>query len=248
MKKRLTIPLLLTCFHISAAAKVDYLNVDGDIVYFTTTEGKATASPSCVVNDTQKQWSVSLNSGSGRALYSLLATALAGELAVTVTSAQDCGDTPGIERASSIAIAANSNVTTGAKSFYLYKGDGTTQLGRIISVANGAVVYLSSGDNTRFHYYRKNAGVPHLRYLEANCQGTAFTGSPNEVSVHPLVNNGHYMKAENYSNQRRILSNRSISGEKDTCYNMDAYFDVYNLNLNHEDKLCGTKPCMIKDE
>jgi len=246
MIKRLTIPLFFACFHISAASKVDYISVDGNIVYFTTTEGKTTASPTCVVNEKQDLWTISLLTSNGRALYSLLATALAGDLAVTVRSAQNCGDTPGIERAKSIAASPRNTTSVGDKYFYLYKGDGTTQLGRIISVENASVAYLSLGDNTQFQYYRKNAGVPALSYSQLDCQGTAYVRSPNSLFAHSLMNNGHYMKSANISNSRRILSSRYISPEKDSCWNMDNYLDVYDLDLNYEDKVCGTKPCVIK--
>jgi hypothetical protein len=132
MKHLFFLILIVSTFTSFAAAKIDYINVDGDLVYFSTLEAKTSASPSCVISDTQNLWSISLSTSSGRALYSLLATAVAGELAITVSSALDCMDTSGIERAKSIAIAPVSNAATGAgltsgKSLYLYKGDGTWQ-------------------------------------------------------------------------------------------------------------------------
>ena len=86
-----------------AAGKIDYLNVVDDTVYFSTDEVKA-SSPACVLADTANQWTVSLNSKTGRALYSLLVSAMSAEQSVSVESGQDCADISGIERAKGISL------------------------------------------------------------------------------------------------------------------------------------------------
>ncbi|WP_281556442.1 hypothetical protein [Thalassomonas sp. RHCl1] len=92
-------------FNAAAAAKVNYLNVDGDSVHFSTAEAKSAVSPSCVVADTDDRFAVSLRTEAGRAMYSLLITAMSSDVPVTVTSAADCGDVFGLERAQSVSIA-----------------------------------------------------------------------------------------------------------------------------------------------
>ena len=90
------------CHQALAAAKVNFINIDNDIVFFSTAEAKAASSPSCVVAATQQQYTISLDNETGRAMYALLITALAGQQEIEVASAQDCADVVGIERVQSI--------------------------------------------------------------------------------------------------------------------------------------------------
>lgn len=101
--------LLLSSLALSAnaaaAGKVNYLNVNGDIVHFATDAAKAVASPGCVVADTSERFTMSLQTESGRGMYSLLVTAMASNLALEVESALDCAVSPGIERALGVSVA-----------------------------------------------------------------------------------------------------------------------------------------------
>jgi len=91
--------------NVAAAGKVNYLNVQGDIVHFATDSSKTLASPNCVVADTSERFTVSLQTESGRGMYSLLVTAMASNLALEVESALDCAVAPGIERALGVSVA-----------------------------------------------------------------------------------------------------------------------------------------------
>lgn len=88
-----------------AAGKVSYLNVDGDNVHFATAEVKAAASPGCAVEASKEHFAVSLRTEAGRAMYSLLITAMSSDVPVTVVSANDCADAFGLERAQSVSIS-----------------------------------------------------------------------------------------------------------------------------------------------
>ena len=109
IKSVVFISLLLTyslfALDADAAGKVNYLNVDGDYVHFATTEAKTSASPECVIAGTNEHFTTSLKTESGRAIYSLLITAMTTEQGVSVTSAQDCNDVAGIERAKAVQIS-----------------------------------------------------------------------------------------------------------------------------------------------
>ncbi|WP_281560846.1 hypothetical protein [Thalassomonas sp. RHCl1] len=98
-------------FDVQAAGKITYLNVVDDTVYFTTDKVKA-STPSCVVTENAEQWTVSLNNKTGRALYSLLVTAMAGKQAINIETGADCGDIAGIERAKGISLQPSSETSS----------------------------------------------------------------------------------------------------------------------------------------
>jgi hypothetical protein len=92
-----------------AAGQLIYINVIDEVVYFSTDEAK-TSTPSCVIAASAEQWTVSLNNKTGRALYALLVTAMSAKQDVSIESAGDCNDAPGVERAEGVsAVAAKEN-------------------------------------------------------------------------------------------------------------------------------------------
>lgn len=106
MKKYLMLMSLILAGSAQAAGTIDYLEVDNDVVLFSTTEAKSAASPACVSADKADLWSASLSSDSGRAIYSLILTTMAkGEgVGLSITSAQDCAGKIGVERASNVSL------------------------------------------------------------------------------------------------------------------------------------------------
>jgi hypothetical protein len=102
MNKLICIITLLVVTSSHSAGTVDFLKIDKDIVLFSTTEVKTDASPTCVNAGNADKWAVSLKSESGRAIYSLLVTAMAKDLGLDVESANDCADAEGLERASGV--------------------------------------------------------------------------------------------------------------------------------------------------
>lgn len=107
MIRALALFTLLASSFTQASGMVDYLEVDNNVVLFSTTETKAHAALSCVTDDNADLWSVSLATDSGRAMYSLILTAMAkgDELGLSVSTANDCGVITGIERADNVALA-----------------------------------------------------------------------------------------------------------------------------------------------
>lgn len=86
---------------------VNFLEVENDTAIFSTSEAKANG-PACVLSEFKDKWAVSLSSDSGRAMYSLIMTALAKSesLQLSVTSANDCGVLDGVERALDVSVQA----------------------------------------------------------------------------------------------------------------------------------------------
>ena len=104
MKKTILLTSLLASAQVYAAAQINYLNVDSEAVYFSTAEVKPTTAPQCAVAATNDRYAVSLNTKTGRAIYSLLITAMASKQSVSIESAQDCADIEGLERAKGVTI------------------------------------------------------------------------------------------------------------------------------------------------
>jgi|GEM_PF-5577492 len=233
-----------------AGAKVNYLNVEGDLISFTTEETKTAASPACVAAETANLWSVSLSSQNGRTLYSLLATSLAGNLDVTVASAQDCADVDGIERAKSISItpatvtetspASASGASNGA---YLYTGDGLTKLGPIISVANSYIYYASANNPRKLEYYKPVVQSRTLEFAQSDCQGAAYERSANFVYYHESYNGGQYMKSDDTA-----VSVRKVSYlDNGVCTNYSSPYNqnLYPVDTSYVDPLCGQHACLL---
>lgn len=88
-----------------AAAKVNYLKVEGEVLVFSTNDTKEVSGLNCVNTETKSQWSLSLRTQNGQSSYTMLLTAVANDLAIEVTTAGDCKNTFGIERASLISLS-----------------------------------------------------------------------------------------------------------------------------------------------
>ncbi|MCH2058017.1 MAG: hypothetical protein MK214_15670 [Thalassotalea sp.] len=109
--------LLITMAASNANDEVQNLKVDGNLVTFTAGTGTSEPVLACVTEETTHLWGFSLDSASGKAMYSMLVTAIASNRGVNVSTANDCVDDSGIERAQSIELGAVfKNVTTEATS------------------------------------------------------------------------------------------------------------------------------------
>ncbi len=122
MKKCLgTISALLVTANVWAGGEINHLDVNDGIVVFGTSEAKTATSPTCTAAEQADKWAVSINSESGRAIYSLLMTAMVTNRTVTVVSAADCADAEGIERALGVNLEVNVTdvpTTVEMKTFY----------------------------------------------------------------------------------------------------------------------------------
>lgn len=98
IKKLFFILPLVFCLPVYAGALVNYLDVNQGMVVFSTDESKSTTSPACVEPANTTSWALSLTSENGRAIYSMLMTAMASNLSISVESASDCQDFSGYER------------------------------------------------------------------------------------------------------------------------------------------------------
>lgn len=100
---------LITSF---AHANITSIKVEQDVAYFSISTAKTKASPSCMLAANSQLWSLSLTTATGKASYVLLVAAVADKQVIAVTSANDCSDATGFERAQSIKVELSSGGTT----------------------------------------------------------------------------------------------------------------------------------------
>ncbi|WP_281560848.1 hypothetical protein [Thalassomonas sp. RHCl1] len=233
-----------------AAGKITYLNVVDDTVYFTTDEAKA-STPGCVVTENAQQWTVSLNNKTGRALYSLLVTAMAGKQAINVETGADCGDITGIERAKGISLQpATETASTSAngKALYLFQGDGVTKVGRIAEVLSPTTFYyLPVGNEEQFAFYDSGARFEegYMYFDGPDCSGNV---AGNKNFLEKIFRNKHYNDGRlyqagsllNFPMQSYLLSDGTCQANVTT--------GIYMTIKEYTDPLCGDYACVIKED
>lgn len=244
MLKPMSVLLMLVVIYSGQlfANEINYLNVEGSIVYFSTSASKASTAPTCAAPSTNEQYAVSLNNESGKALYSLLITAMASKQGVNVASARDCADVAGFERALGVSISPVSASSGSSSDLYLYLADGT-ELGLIAgNEINNKVSYLSSDNTHHFLYTSLPLVSPEVFFEGADCTGRAGVVSRG-VSGHHSFNGGNLF----YANSRISLNINSKLNESGTCdTHVESVYLYYASTLDYNHHVCGTKLCVIK--
>ncbi|MGJ8682180.1 hypothetical protein [Paraglaciecola sp.] len=90
--------LLMASMSVHSAAILNYLDVKQGVVVFSFDEAKASTPPACVDTNNANYWALSLDTENGRAIYTLLMTAMASNIPLGIESAGDCDDAPNYER------------------------------------------------------------------------------------------------------------------------------------------------------
>jgi hypothetical protein len=251
VNKFLILTILFLSTSICAASQVNYLNIDGDAVHFSLAVDKTHIPPSCAITETNQRYAFSLKTDAGRAMYSLLITALANKQGLDIESANDCADVDSIERVSGLSITPLVNFTNTqnsiSKQLYLYTGDGITKLGRIASLKTQSQFYYLADDAHphSFSLYAKPIdNTASLYFTEVDCLGEAFGGRADKVFHVDFFNDNKYFKT---TNERVSITFKSILN-RDGCVNRSGGTSPYKVELTYVDPLCGEKVCQIKEE
>ncbi|KZN51748.1 hypothetical protein [Pseudoalteromonas luteoviolacea] len=247
-------PFALTFFsaHALSSSQITSLNVDGNNIRFSIGSEKIHQLPSCVAQTTKSLYSFSLSTESGRAMYSLLITAIAGKLPVSVKSAMDCMIEADIERAKSISLAIAPTAPDSYKGIsMLYKGDGVTQIGRVIGlryINSGPVWDLApSAESNHFRQFRPNdVSLRDLHFTSQDCSGQPLV---QYYSGLQFVYNRSYKDSELHyvdRNSWKTLQVNSTLKHTGLCESttLDAAFVEINPQPHGQ---CGTKPCILKE-
>ena len=246
----------ILAFNAFAAGKVNYLNVDEDVVYFSTNVAKTASSPACMAAENSERWTISLNTKNGRAMYSLLATALAGTLDIEVISGQDCSVVDGFERARSVAVMPDLSAATGidigtetpVAGLYLYSGDGLTKLGPIMQSSGANIFYYYTPDSENLlvkYWYQYTTNT--VYFDELDCTGGTYMKTDQSSYFH--LNLKRYINVED--TKKVVPGAMSYLLHSGECENRsqastDSLYAVNSTTYRHPQ--CGEGPCILKDK
>ena len=230
------------------AGTVDYLEIENDVVLFSTSDSK-TSTPACVDAASSDLWSVSLSSDSGRAMYSMILTAMAkpGELGLQVQTADDCAVSAGVERAGNVQMvsSAQGGSSSGGKSVGLYKSDGVTRVGTVIKMGSTSAWYYVTDELTReVQYYFIIDTDDYMYYDAPNCEGNMYYAHDRGLRSYNYLGGQYYETSsteESYNMQSQLKANG-------TC--QTANFgprDGYRVTKT-EHPVCGNFPCYVKED
>lgn len=251
MKRTFALCTLMLPFLASASGAIDFLEVDDNVVLFSSSEAKTTSSPACVLTENANLWSISLASDSGRAMYSLILTSMAkgSGMQVAVESAQDCSVSSGYERAGKVNLVVAHNEgpqeTSGGYSIGVYKGDGVTRLGTLAAIVNDNYWrYIGSDLSIKPVVVINYLNPKSVFYTEPNCAGTPFYTS--SISLTSLAQfDDKYFVTSTTSESFEMNSILSPEGVCNTAYYGTKSGYRY---LEEEHPICGAKPCLLKQD
>lgn len=243
-----------------AASSISHLEVAGQTAIFTLSNPKTHQIPNCVSAQNHEKWAVNLNSLQGQATYSLLVTALSKGQFVTVTSANYCDTDLAIEIANGVSLTANTDRDV-THALALYKGDGTTKIGKVIGWSDKHHGYLYTpltGSIKPDSYWHYSARLPdHAIFIKPDCSGDMYKRY-YENNHYPL----HFYEAVNsyltYADGTQHGDKLSDHGESRmyhlldgiTCQviteNFAQIYSQYRKMVKTTHPLCGEKPCVIK--
>jgi hypothetical protein len=249
--------LILSTNVKAADNKITNIKVDGDIVRFSTSQAKVHTLPNCVAANNAQQWTLSLTSAAGKASYTLLVAAMTDNRSVVVTSANDCADSTGYERAQSIEVG-NASQQSGAgssKLMTLYQGDGVTKVGTIYSIVN-------QHQNTGFHLLRNegdkwldyvspyhNMQAVWVYYTNTDCTGdVAFDEvGRGKLNYNENFNNGHFFSVTTARSARYVKSYHNTTDSQ--CHSMsEQWKKTIVYQPDRVDRICGVAPCQIRTQ
>ncbi|MCV2884323.1 hypothetical protein OE749_06415 [Aestuariibacter sp. AA17] len=228
----------------SHASYVQTLKVKGNHVLFSTSAERQQHA-ACVTNENEQFWSLSLNTESGRASYSLLMLALDQSKSVNIEPANDCADISGVERAESINVNFSSMNTTAntGKIAAMVTGDEKHQVGIIITAfSKDRWAYVGNTATSELQYYDAKPSLSQVYYSGSNCTGTPLS----EHTIHqwnPYFANGNYVQGNLNNTVTGYRSIRNLSTQ--ACQNSSN--SAKNMYILEEapHPLCGTRPCKV---
>jgi hypothetical protein len=253
------LPVLFAAIFYSGCAiasdnKITNIKVDGDTVHFSTSQAKVHTLPNCVATGNAQQWTLSLTSAAGKASYTLLVAAMADNRSISVTSANDCADSTGYERAQSIEVGDTIANTTRGRSghFSLYKWDGVTKIGTILNFDKDRAEYQvlrQNGDN-KLDFLVPDHDTRHmdLYFSDENCTQVigSFYPTGRFFYYNGFYKNSQFFSAHNPPTTKYVGYVGSINGQcRPYKTNRSVYPMVPSVNTH---PVCGKGMCQIKAE
>ncbi|CAH9053105.1 hypothetical protein PSECIP111854_01104 [Pseudoalteromonas sp. CIP111854] len=244
--------LMLLAGMVSApihAGVINQVEVRNNTVLFSTTSIADSNLP-CTLVDNKKLRAFSLNTHDGRAMYSLIVTALSKNYAIETVSAQDCADTLGVERVQTLRLVADvSKKADASGGIGVYKNDGVTRLGTYVKHGSSSYgkmweyIDKSASDdfkqvNISFH------GSKTIYFTGLGCTGEELLGESN---IYYSYNHRTFVKGDSSV----IVEAASYkTANSNSCDKHDARaskIKVYPL-IKVEHPVCGAGFCKIRED
>ncbi|MCG7560703.1 hypothetical protein [Pseudoalteromonas sp. McH1-42] len=241
--------LCALCSPLTIAGPITQIEIENNIVLFSTSS-MAPSTVACVAENKNQLRSVSLDSHSGRAMYSLLITAVAKQQAVAVTSAQDCADLAGVERVQSLRLAPNTNAgNSNARSIGLYASDGITRIGTLVDTAHYKNSAYDSGQY-RWTYIDDEGGVDYktlnisynnaeIQHEYSGCRGRQGLSTHGE----PVYHHGKYIMGDKNA---PFTSSADRNAQNYSCFNRQNQTSYEIIETEHP--ICGAGLCLVKED
>lgn len=251
----LCVNLSLIAFSLQAQAsqaKLASVDLRDDHVMFALQSPKTHAIPSCAANatGTKEMWTFSINDAQGRAMYSMLMTAVAKQQAVKVTSGQTCFQQVELASGLSLVVSESTEPAGGTGNhLYLYKGDGVTKLGVFAGVHGTAIQYLPLSGHAVVRYYRPEEVNGY--YDNPQCHGNKyvfFTVPASKLLVDTFY--GVYMKRTDTKMPQypekdvyHVVNSECVSANMKSSF---SSMQNYRKTEPAEHPLCGLNSCIVK--
>lgn len=105
------ISLLVFSSLVLASVKIATMTLQDNMVTFTTLPAKPDTGLACVDSSLKDTWASAIDTYTGRALYTMLVTAVSANLDVEIDSSGDCKDASNIERPAMVRVTAQAVAT-----------------------------------------------------------------------------------------------------------------------------------------
>ncbi|MBE0368300.1 hypothetical protein [Pseudoalteromonas aurantia] len=241
--------LLYSGSAVASDNKITNIKVDGDTVYFSTSHAKSHTLPNCVASANNQQWTLSLKSAAGKASYTLLVAAMTDNRSISVTSANDCANSTGYERAQSVEVGDTiANTTRGSSGqLSLYKWDGVTKVGTIFEIDRSSnprrYWVLANEDDASLIDIKphENLRSGEAFFTEPDCRGEVYTQGANSS---PGYFGGRLLEIVG---EYTFITTSSVLGTSGVCKNRanrNGYLKAKIATNPHP--ICGFGPCKIK--
>lgn len=242
---------LITISFVSSATEVNgklaHIEVENGVATFKLENEQQYTSATCAASGSIGIFSITLQEHTGRAQYAALIDASNGDKTLSVGLSSVCEQVAGIESATSIKVIKDSSSNTAfssGKSLYLYKGDGVTKKGRVVSYdwTTQRIAYVSVEDNTGVKFYSRKASNK-VYFTEENCSGSPVATGKGHLFHHKIFDDGRfYMSGEEKS---LYLVKSMINGG--VCLADEKSYYYYDMEPI-EDSECGPSPCIFVEE
>ncbi|OCQ18319.1 hypothetical protein A7985_24225 [Pseudoalteromonas luteoviolacea] len=256
----------------NSPSTIKTIELNGDFVRFSLHADKSHPLPSCVstIPELKNTWSFYLNDSHGKAMYTMLMTAVAKQQKITATSALSCNEQIELVSGIELAVSAPTDVTADADDgkAYLYKSDGFTKVGLVLNGIHtgrlpgemvsspigytGQLLYVPLDNPTILREYSLGFSQNMTYYPDASCKSTPYIHGYNQSDQ--LIGVNYYQKEHeglngfyraNLSKLGSAVSSQWYYVDEGACKPTGTPNPAYALEPAIH-PVCGSSLCIVK--